>query len=366
MRAALLEKPGGPLDVVSDMDIAEPGAGQVLIRVSHCGICHSDVTLVDAGSPSPIVLGHEAAGTVEQVGAGVSRLAPGDPVMLTPLGPCGRCYWCVRGEHTLCEQARSFMAGTLSDGTSPLSRGGETVLLGLGVGGFGEYTVVEERNAVKVDADVPLDVACVIGCALQTGVGAVLNAADVEAGATVLVMGLGGIGISVVQGARIAGAARIIVSDPVAGRREAAAEFGATHAIDPTREDVVARTYELTGGIGVDYAFDAAGLASLVQDGLAATRIGGTTVMVGAPAADQTVKLEPAVMFLSHEKKLRGTMLGSCNSHHEVPRLIDLWRSGALLLEPMISQRYPLAEINAGIDDLRAARGIRTVIELAG
>jgi Zn-dependent alcohol dehydrogenase len=177
-------------------------------------------------------------------------------------------------------------------------------------------------------------------------------------------MGLGGIGISVVQGARVAGAARIIVSDPNAERRNAAAHFGATDALDPTHEDVVAACYQLTRGVGVDYAFDAAGHASLLETGLRATRRGGTTVGVGAPAAQQSLTIDPAVMLIVQEKKLLGCLFGSANTHREVPRLLSLWRAGLLDLESMISYRRPLSEINDGLDDLRAGRGIRTVLSL--
>lgn len=364
IRAAVSTAVGAPLDVVNDVEISEPRVGEVLVRVKNCGICHSDLSVIDGGGPTPIVLGHEAAGVVEAVGEGVARVRPGDSVMLTPLGSCGRCYYCVRSEFTLCVEAQAFMTGLFADGTSPLSRGGELVFQGLGVGGFGDHTLVPERNVVKIPDDTPLDVACVIGCAVQTGVGAVLNTAAVEEGATVLVMGLGGIGVSVVQGARLAGASRIIVSDPVGERRDAAANFGATDVLDPGEDDVAARARELTGGIGVDYAFDAAGVAALVEVGLVATRPGGTTVMVGAPGVDQNVTISPAVLHVVQEKKLLGSLLGSANSHHEVPRLLALWRNGRLDLESMVSHRLDLADINAGLDHLRAGRGIRTVLTL--
>ncbi|HEX7096872.1 MAG TPA: zinc-binding dehydrogenase [Acidimicrobiales bacterium] len=310
------------------------------------------------------MLGHEAAGVVEEVGVGVRTLTPGDKVLLAPLAPCGRCYWCVRGEHSICQDAMSFLTGVLPDGSTPLSRNGSVVYRGLGVGGFGEIVVTTESGAVRIDPDTPLDVAAVIGCALQTGVGAVLNTAKVEEGATVLVMGLGGVGISVVQGARLAGAARIIVSDPIAARRAAAANFGATDVLDPSDTDVVAACLELTGGIGVDYAFDAAGSARLLEAGLLATRRGGTTVGVGAPGAGESVTINPAVMHVVLEKKLLGCLFGSANAHREVPRLLSLWRAGRLDLESMISFRRPLDEINDGFDDLRAGRGIRTVLTL--
>jgi Zn-dependent alcohol dehydrogenase len=237
------------------------------------------------------------------------------------------------------------------------------VARGLGVGGFGEIVMTGETGAVKIGADTPLDIAAVVGCSVQTGVGAVLNTAKVEEGATVLVMGLGGIGISVVQGARIAGAAQIIVSDPVAERRDAATRFGASHAIDPSSTDVVEVAHELTGGIGVDYAFDAFGNAGLLEAGLRATRRGGTTVGVGAPKGTEMLTFN-AVGHVMQEKKLLGCLFGSSNPHREVPRMLSLWRSGVLDLEGMISFRRPLDEINAGFDDMRAGRGIRTVLDL--
>jgi len=364
MRAALLEECQKPLALVDDVEVSEPGPREVVVKVSNCGICHSDLTMVDnpGGSQLPVILGHEAAGVVEAVGPGVTRLARGDSVMLTPLPPCGHCYYCVREQPTLCVDAQGFMTGVRSDGTSPLSRGDELVYRGLGVAGWGEYTVVGENSAVKVPDDTPLEIACVIGCAIQTGVGAVLNTARVEEGATVLVTGLGGIGIAIVQGARLAGASRIIVSDPVAERRDHAANFGATDILDPGQDDVVAKAIELTGGVGVDYAFDGAGLHELVQQCIQASRIGGTTVMVGAPADIRPLEIPIPALFLTHEKKVMGSLLGSCHSHRDVPRFLALWRAGKLDLESMVSHRRPIEDVNAGLDDMRASRGLRTVL----
>jgi S-(hydroxymethyl)glutathione dehydrogenase/alcohol dehydrogenase len=365
MRAALLETGGQPLRVVDDVDVAAPAPGHVHVRVANCGLCHSDLTIMEneGGALVPMILGHEAAGVVEAVGAGVRAVQPGDHVLLAPLAPCGRCYWCVRGEVTICQEAMTALMGAFPDGATPLSRHGGVVYRGLGVGGFGEIAVSTESGVVKIDPDVPLAVAAVIGCAVQTGVGAVLNTAKVVEGATVLVMGLGGIGISVVQGARLAGASRIIVSDPVEQRREAAADFGATDFLDPGRDDVVAATQELTSGIGVDYAFDAAGHANLLDAGLRATRRGGTTVGVGAPGADQVLSIS-AIGHVVQEKKLLGCLFGSSNCHREVPRLLSLWQRGALDLESMISFRRPLDEINEGFADMKAGKGIRTVLTL--
>jgi S-(hydroxymethyl)glutathione dehydrogenase/alcohol dehydrogenase len=366
MRAALLETAGQPLVVVDDVEIEEPRAGEVQVRVAHCGICHSDLSIVDGSfpAPTPIVLGHEAAGVVESVGANVTRLVPGDPVVLTPVPPCGTCYWCVRGEAALCVNSQGIMSNTLPDGRTGLSRKGETVYRGVNVAAFSEYVVLPSTGAVKIPEGVPLDVACVIGCAVQTGVGAVLNAARVEEGATVLVMGLGGIGLSTVQGARLAGASRILVSDPVAERREVAKHYGATDEIDPTQGDVVTWARDLTDNIGVDYAFETAGVGALVTTGYSAARNGGTICAVGAPPIDQNIDLGPGAIFTIGAKRVIGTILGNSNSLHEIPRLVSLWQNGRLNLESMITGRRPLAEINDAMDDLRASKGIRTVLNI--
>lgn len=363
MRAAILEEPGRPLVIRDDVEIVAPGPGHVRVRVTHCGVCHSDLSIVDGvfPSPLPVILGHEAAGIVETVGADVAGLAPGDPVVLTPVAPCGTCYWCVRGEPGVCVNAAAITTNSFPDGSTGLSRGGAVVYRGVGLGAFAERVVVPATGAVKIPAGVPLEVACVIGCAVQTGVGAVVNTARVEPGATVLVLGLGGVGLSIVQGARLAGAARILVADPVAERREAARRFGATDLLDPAGGDVADRAREITG-VGVDYAFDAVGRAALVADGMRATRNGGTTVAVGAAPLEDAITIAPAALFTITEKKLLGCTLGSCNSVREIPRFVALWQAGRLDLEGLVTRRRPLAEINEALDDLRASRGIRTVL----
>lgn len=365
MRAAILEEAQKPLVVRDDVTIADPRPGHVRVRVQHCGVCHSDLSLVDGvfPSPTPIVLGHEAAGVIDAVGADVEGLAPGDHVVLTPVAPCGACYWCVRGEPGVCVNASMITTNTFRDGSTGLARGGDVVFRGVGLGGFAEYALVPASGAIKVAPDVPLDVACVIGCAVQTGVGAVLNTARVEPGATVLVMGLGGIGLSIVQGARVAGAARIIAADPMPARREAATRFGATDVLDPNATDVMMYAMDVTG-VGVDYAFDAVGRASLVQAGLAACRNGGTTVAVGAAPMEDVIMIAPAALFTISEKKLIGCTLGSCNSYRDIPRLIALWQAGRLDLESLVTARRPLADINLAMEDLRQSRGIRTILTI--
>jgi 2-desacetyl-2-hydroxyethyl bacteriochlorophyllide A dehydrogenase len=365
MRAALCTEQGHPVQVVDDIELDEPGAGEVVVRVAYCGVCHSDLSLLDGAVPGflPLVLGHEAAGVVEALGPGVRDLAVGDHVVLAPSPSCGRCYFCVRGEWSICVDASGVALGTLPDGGTRLSRGGAPVYRGVGIGALAERVVVPEGGAVRIDPDVPLDVVCTLGCAVQTGVGAVVNTAQVEAGATVLVMGLGGVGLSIVQGARLVGASQIIVSDPVAARREAALGFGATLTLDPTTDDLVAAVLDATG-VGADYAFDAAGRSALVQTGVNATRPGGTTVLVGVPPFGEPLTIDLATVFAVAEKKLLGCFLGGTNPQRDLPRLVSLWQTGRLDLEGLITHRRPLADVGAAFDDLRAGTGIRTVIEI--
>ncbi len=365
MRAALVETPGSPMQI-AEIEIAEPGPGQVRVAVRYCGCCHSDLSIAEGTfpAPTPIVLGHEASGVVDEVGVGVEHLKPGDPVVLTPAPPCGVCYWCVRGEASSCVNSAAIMTNQMVGGQTGLSRGDETVYRGVGLAGFAEFVLTEASGAVKIDREIPLEVACVVGCAVQTGVGSVLNTAQVVEGASVLVMGLGAIGLSVVQGARLAAAARIIVSDPVGQRREVAGALGATHFIDPSQEDVIARAQELTGGIGVDYAFECAGRGELITSGFLAARNHGTIVCVGTPPLGDSVNLAPASLFVMSEKRLMGTLLGGCNSLREIPRLIGLYQAGRLDLEALITGRRPLDEINQAMADLSANRGIRTVLEI--
>jgi S-(hydroxymethyl)glutathione dehydrogenase/alcohol dehydrogenase len=366
MRAAVLE-PDGELKV-DQVRIEEPRADEVLVRVTDCGVCHSDLGYIDGSFPGarPVVLGHEAGGLVEAVGAGVEGLAPGDKVVLCPLPNCGHCYFCVRSQPTLCAKySASIYTATRPDGTSPLSRDGAVIFRGLGVGGWADHAVVPRDAAVKVADDVDLAQACVVGCAVQTGVGAVLNTAAVEPGATVLVTGSGGIGIAVTQGARLAGATTIVVADPVAARREAATGFGATHVVDPGETDLVGFCREVTGGIGMDYAFEAAGQAALIETGLAATRAGGTTVAIGAPPLDQVLTLSPVSAFVVGEKHLSGCALGSVNAQRDIPRILELARTGRLDLAGMVTDRYDLADIDAAVGNLQDRKGLRTVVKIA-
>jgi Zn-dependent alcohol dehydrogenase len=365
MRGAVLEADGKL--AVGDLQIEDPRPGEVLVRVTDCGVCHSDLSSIDGSFPGarPVVLGHEAAGVVEAVGPGVTRLRPGDKAVLTPLPSCGHCYMCTRGNPTLCtEYASALFTSTRPDGTSPLSRGGETVFRGLGMGGWAEYVVLPHEGVVKVDEDTDLAEACVIGCAVQTGVGAVLETARVEEGATVLVLGAGGIGVAVTQGARLAGASVVVVADPVAERREAALRFGATHVVDPAAEDVTAFCMGLTG-IGMDYCFEAAGQAALIEQGFAASRPGGTTVGVGAPPIDQGISIPMVAAFTAMEKRFIGCLLGSVKAHRDIPRFLALAKAGRLDLGGMITDRYGLDDVGAAVENLRQRKGIRTSLRIA-
>jgi len=344
-----------------------PRGTEVLVRIARCGVCHSDLNVLNGSFPAfgTVILGHEAAGIVEKTGTNVTHLKTGDHVVLTIAPPCGDCYFCTRKQFSLCANNTGMQLFSLPDGTHALSRNGEKIYHGFGMAAFAEKVVLPARAAIKIDNDIPFELACLAGCALQTGVGAVLNTAKVETGATVLIMGLGGVGMSAVQGAKIAGASVILVSDPVAERREMALKLGATHAINPLDTSVEKTCRKLTNKIGMDYAFETAGIAKLIETGINCIRPGGLTVAVGAPPLDQGISINPVTLFGSMEKKLCGCMLGSCNALVDIPRLLQFWKEGKLNLEDMITSIRPLDEINEAFDDMKAGRGIRTVLAIS-
>ncbi len=364
MRAAIMTEVGAAL-TVDEVELEAPRAGEVLVDVRHCGVCHSDLHYLDGSlrTDVPVVLGHEAAGVVAEVGPGVTGLAPGDTVVLTMAPSCGRCYWCVRGERTLCQTFAGLVGGAFPDGSTRLSWKGEPVRRGLVLSAFAERTVVPVEAAIRIPDDVPTSIAAVVGCAVQTGVGAVLNTAKVPAGASVVVTGLGAVGLSIVQAALVAGATTVVGVDLHEGRRAAATRLGATQVLDPAvdRVDKVAR--ELTEGRGVDFGFDAVGRGAVVESLLKATRNGGTTVMVGIPSTEDVVNVR-ALLHAFYEKKLVGCYLGSANPQVDFPRILGLWRDGRLDLDSMVTAIRPLAEINQAVADLRAGTGVRTVLEM--
>jgi S-(hydroxymethyl)glutathione dehydrogenase/alcohol dehydrogenase len=365
MRSALLEKPESPLTVADDIELAPPSPGEVEVRITHVGVCHTDLSYIEGRIPAPypIVLGHEVSGVVEKVGSAVAGLREGSKVILTSRPPCGRCYWCVRGEVQLCAESTAMLGGTYPDGGTRLSRHGEVVYRGFVVAGFAERTVVPAGAVIPVPDQTDMCTASIVGCAVLTGVGAALNTAKVTPGSTVMVVGLGGVGISIIQGARIAGASRIIGLDTVAGRREQARKFGATDVADPAEMPAHKIARELTGGIGVDFAFDAVGRSAIVESLVKGVRSGGTTVVVGLPRADEKFSIGGLGLNL-YEKKLIGCYLGSADPRREYPRLLALADAGQLDLRSMVTDTRPFAEINEAFDDMRAGHGIKTVLEM--
>jgi S-(hydroxymethyl)glutathione dehydrogenase/alcohol dehydrogenase len=285
-------------------------------------------------------------------------------VILTLQPQCGRCYFCARGAVHLCTLGNGVSTGVLPDGGTRLSRGGSVVYRGVGLGGFAEMVVAPASCAVKVAADTPLEIACLLGCAVQTGVGAALNTAKVAVGDTVMVIGLGGVGISAVQGARLAGASRIVGVDPVPSRRAQSLAFGVTDAIDPANDDIAGAGLELTRGIGLDHVIDTGATQATIASAIMAIRPGGSVTIVGVPGLEDTVQL-PVIAWALAEKRVTGSFLGSSNPHLEFPRLLGLWRAGRLDLDNMVSATRALHEIPDAFEDMLAGHGLRTVIDLS-
>ena len=366
MRAALLREFGAPLEI-AEVDVQDPRPGEVLVTVAASGICGSDIKAADGKSPVvahlPCVLGHESAGVVERTGPGVTAVRPGDHVVIAMNGPCGRCRDCARARPHLCG-GRARMAaimGLAADGTTRLSCGGTAVRPYIGIGAFAEKVVVGEAMCVKVPADAPLDLLALTACGVVTGVGAVLNTARVEPGSSVLVVGCGGVGLNAVQGAVLAGATTIIAADVVEAKLRLAEEFGATHTVPA--DDLPARVGAIVRG-GVDYAFDATGVADVLTAAFAATRPGGTTVMVGSPPPGAELRIPAGALFGS--RRLMGTQGGDASPGRDLPLLADLYRRGRLELERLVSERIPLEEVNEGIARVRSGTVARSVIVFDG
>ncbi len=347
-RAAVFWGPGRPF-TVEEIDLAEPGPGDVVVRMAAVGICGTDLHSVKGewSRPTPMVLGHEGAGVIEAVGSDVPDLQPGDQVVLSWAPSCGECADCRRGRPAACVPLhRAIGSGTLVDGTTGMSLRGETLYRGTATGCLAERVVVSSRVALPVGDGIRLEEAALLGCAALTGVGATLFAAKVAPGSSVLVVGAGGVGQFVVQGARIAGANKIMAADPVEGRREQALRLGATHAFDPGELDGA-----MSGVVpdGVDYAFDAVGDPSTTETALRFTRSGGTTVIVGLPAAGARLDLDPA-QFTRREKRLTGTMYGSEDPTVALPVLLEHVRAGTLDLHRLVGPEYPLDRVNDAIE----------------
>ena len=361
MQAAILTAPNRPFRIET-VTLDAPKAGEVLVKIAAGGVCRSDwrVAIGTAPKPMPIITGHEGAGIVEDVGPGVRRVRPGDQVTLTWAPICGECFYCQRGRANLCAAYRPAIAtGLLDDGTGRIHWKGEPVYILAGLGSFAEYAVVREASCVPIPRDLPLDVAALAGCAVATGVGAAVYTAGVRAGESVAVLGAGGIGLNIIQGAQLCGAHPIIAIDANESKLALAKQFGATHALR-SDETTVEQIQALTGGRGVDYAFEAVGIPQLQERAFAATRPGGTLTLVGTAPAGSRTNLPGAIITRS-EKIIRGCSYGSVNPQRDIPLLLDLYSAGKLKLEQLITRRYRLDQINEAYADLLSgelARGI--------
>ena len=354
MKAAVLWKRRTPL-AIEDLELADPAPGEARIKVGASGVCHSDLNHVqrETWATLPIVLGHEAAGTVEAVGSNVTRVKPGQRVIAAFGMRCGECHFCVRGQPYLC--------ATALPSATQLRKGDTPIQTFSGVGSFAEYINVDARNLVPIPDEMPIARACLIACGVATGIGAVLTTAQVEPGATVAVFGIGGVGLNVVQGARLAGASRIIAVDRVPLKLELARQFGATHVIDAGREDAVERIKALTGGWGADYIFEVIGNPKTLMQAVEATSKGGKTVIVGIAPEDAEISLSPVAMLRSG-KSVTGCMYGSARPQYDFPRYVDLYLNGRIMLGELISREFALDEINEAFAAMEAGEVARGVV----
>jgi S-(hydroxymethyl)glutathione dehydrogenase/alcohol dehydrogenase len=363
--AAIIWEAGAPLEV-AEIDVAEPKAGEVAVDISYAGLCHSDMSMI-AGNISqqyPAVPGHEAAGVVSAVGPNVDSVAVGDHVILIYRPFCGTCSQCAQGRPSMCWMAAQVRGtGLMTDGTSRFSYEGTSLFHFSGVSAFSERTVVPASGVVKVDPALPLDVLSVVGCAVMTGYGAVVNAAAVRPGESALVIGAGGVGLNSVQGARISGANPIISVDRSAAALELAREFGATHTINPDEEDVAAAVARITER-GVDYVFEAVGSGPLIELGIEVLAPGGAVIVIGVPPPGAEVAFSPG-QLLAEEKRIIGSLYGSCNFPVDVPRILDLWQSGDLKVDELVKHHFKLADVNEAFEAMHVGFEGRAVLDIA-
>ena len=356
MRAAIFT---GTLDLsVEDVTPVDPGPSDVLVRIGASGVCHSDVSAANGTipTPPPCILGHEGSGTVEWVGSEVTRVAVGDHVIASFVPACGNCFWCLRGESNLCAMSNEVFVtpkAVRADGSTAISM--------TGLGTFADQMTCNQASVVKIETELPDSQLALIGCGVTTGVGAALNTAQIVPGSTVAVIGCGGVGQAVLQGARIAGASRIFAIDPVELKRKTAEAFGATDLIDPSEGDATAQVMALTGGIGVDYAFEVIGLPETITQAYTMARRGGTAVVVGMPKWDSQVTL-PGFQLFYDEKKLLGCVYGSAQVRSDFQRFVSLVETGRLDLGSMVSAEIGLDDVNDAFRAMQAGEVIRSVI----
>lgn len=371
MRAAVLRAMGAPAPyavsrplVIEQVHLQPPGPGEILVRVRAAGLCHSDLSVIDGSRPRPMpmLLGHEATGEVVELGDGVRSLAVGDHVVFSFVPMCGHCGPCACGRPVLCEPGAAANArGSLLGGATRLRDMLQMPLHHhLGVSGFAEYAVVSERSAVRIDADLPPRIAALFGCAVLTGVGAVVNTAGVLPGQSVAVFGLGGVGLAALLGAAASSAWPLVAIDIVPEKLALARELGASHCIDAREGDVAARVRDATQA-GVDYAIETAGSERVLADAYAATRRGGTTITVGLPAPERMLSL-PAVSLVAEERTLKGSYMGSAVPARDIPRYVALHRAGKLPVDRLLTHVLMLDEINEGFDRLARGEAIRQVV----
>lgn len=357
MKAAVCREFGKPL-IIEDVDLAEPSAGEVQVRVDACAICHSDIIFTDGGwgGTLPVVLGHEASGTVKAIGRGVDSVRPGDYVVVTLIRHCGCCRYCEQGDDVMCDATFPL------DETSPLtSASGEIIYQGLRTGAFAEEVVVGASQVCVIPKEIPCDSASLLACGVITGVGAVTNTANVPHGSDVVVIGVGGVGLNAIQGAVLSGANTIIAIDIADGKLEAARLFGATHAIDALSEDARQTVLQETGGRGADYVFVTVGAKAAIDQGVQLLGRGGTAVIVGMPESGVMAEYDPGELA-SRSQKIIGSKMGSARISTDIPRLAKLYQEGRLKLDELVSGRYPLEEINDAIASVKKGRALRNVI----